>query len=155
MRTVMRADGTAGIATIVLTAALSLASGDTAADAKSMAGKAFAFAGDTLVVRGAKLRLRDIEAPGKDEACNDAGGLSCADASKAALENLVASIEVKCRLGAKVGHGYRQARCQAGGRDVALQQLEAGWARSAGARPTEYIDAEARARAAARGVWAR
>lgn len=75
--------------------------------ADEIVGPARATAADTLVVRNTRIRL-------------DGVGTSDAEAAKRRLADLVSVGEVRCRRGARLGHGVYAGTCTlADGRDVA------------------------------------
>jgi endonuclease YncB( thermonuclease family) len=122
--------------------------------ADPIAGAARAFRGDILIVHGGKVRLFGIAAPGPREQCpGPDGDWPCGRESKAALNALVAGGEVVCTQVAKVGHGSIQATCLLDGADVAQTLVESGWARAVPEMTDAYVEAEARARDAKRGLW--
>jgi endonuclease YncB( thermonuclease family) len=119
-----------------------------------LAGPARAIAGDTLVVAGTLVRLAGIDAPEFDQTCSRGEETwSCGDAAAQVLAAAVAEGEVVCRAEEAIGEDTVRARCDSGGRDLALQVLAAGFAVNRAPDDPVYRAAEGDARAAALGIW--
>ena len=72
--------------------------------------------GDTLRLAGTVVRLSEIKAPPRGQAC--AAGPDCGGQATAALADLVRDQRVECRVSGHDEMGRPAARCDAGGRDV-------------------------------------
>ena len=104
--------------------------------------------GDTLRLDGVVVRLSDIQAPRRGQAC--AAGPDCGGQATAALAELVRDQRVSCRVSGHDAMGRPAARCDAGGQDVNAALVEIGWARADNAL---LGPAEMDARAHRRGLW--
>ncbi len=104
--------------------------------------------GDTLRLGSEVVRLSDILAPARGEAC--AAGPDCGGRATAALADLVRDRPVECRVSGEDGLGRPAARCDAGGQEVNVALVAIGWAR---AETGAYTAAETDARAHRRGIW--
>jgi len=133
--------------------AIGLLAGVPGARAGGYTGKGHAVEGVVVGVRGAKVRLDGVLAPADDRTCpgRDGMAMSCADASRQALDALLARGPVTCETKKKVGHGSYIGACHMDdGTDVAEAQVAAGWALAAG---DAYRDAMSKAEAAGLGAW--
>jgi len=127
------------------------------------AGPATVIDGRTLEVQGQRLRLTGIDAPDLGQPCAWPNKqIDCGNVSRTALLDLVAVGEVRCTATATataatavtaVTTGFRPARCQSGGFDVAANMVHTGWAVTAPDGPPGYRATEAKARAGKRGLW--
>jgi endonuclease YncB( thermonuclease family) len=104
--------------------------------------------GDTLRLGEIVVRLGDLVAPARGEAC--AAGPDCGARAAAALASLVQDRWVGCQIVRHDPGGRVVARCQAGGRDLNAALVEIGWARS-NAPELEAVQSDARAHR--RGIW--
>jgi len=123
---------------------------------RDVAGAARVVDGDTLEVRGEKLRLQGIDAPEMAQTCDAKGRpVPCGKLAAAHLDELIGSRPLSCAVEGKDRYGRGLARCRAGDRDVAEAMTRDGWALS-DRRYSDgrYHGAEAAARAGRRGIWA-
>lgn len=104
--------------------------------------------GDTLRLAGTVVRLSEIHAPGRGQAC--AAGPDCGVQATSALADLVRDRRVDCRVSGHDEMGRPAARCDAGGQDLSAALVAAGWARSE--TPT-FQAAESNARTRRLGIW--
>ena len=104
--------------------------------------------GDTLSLAGVVVRLSGVAAPPRGQAC--AAGPDCGRSATAALADLVQDRGVECHVFGHDGMGRPAGRCLAGGRDLNVALIDAGWARagSSAFRAEEYD-----ARTHKRGIW--
>jgi endonuclease YncB( thermonuclease family) len=105
--------------------------------------------GDTLRLGEQVVRLSDVSAPARGQAC--AAGSDCGARASDALADLVRNQAVACRVSGHDSLGRPAAQCDAGGRDVNVALVATGWARS---EVDAYGAAELDARAHRRGIWA-
>jgi len=126
---------------------------------ETITGTARVIDGDTVDVAGHRVRLASIDAPESRQRCERAG--QCAPCGREATERLahiVANQVVACRVSTTDRYGRCIAECEADGRSVNIGMVESGAAtvyrRYVGADAVRYLDAEARARSARRGLWA-
>lgn len=130
----------------------SLAAGST------ITGRASVTDGDTIDIRGLKIRFDGVDAPESWQQCHDASGSTyrCGKAAAEALDSfLAASRPTTCFLGAKDRYGRFVARCQrADGERINAWLVRNGWAldwqKYSGG---EFAGDAAAARAEKRGIW--
>ncbi|WP_192881377.1 thermonuclease family protein [Rhodosalinus sediminis] len=116
-------------------------------------GPARVIDGDTLEIGETRVRLHGIDAPEIGQPCRDGGEVR--DCGRWAAEALRARVEgrvLRCEARDRDRYGRVVARCEAGGEDVAAALVRAGLAFAYRRYSTDYVDAEARARAAGRGL---
>jgi endonuclease YncB( thermonuclease family) len=108
--------------------------------------------GDTLLVGGTRVRLDGIDAPEGRQICKKSHrSWSCGQAARVALERLVAGRPVTCRGHRRDRHNRLVAICEAGGREINREMVEAGFALSY----NNYMQEEAKARGPARALGRR
>jgi endonuclease YncB( thermonuclease family) len=106
--------------------------------------------GDSLVLRGAKLRLEGIDAPEYIQTCHrGTATYPCGREARRHLEQIIAKRAVDCKGWQNDKYGRLLARCSVGGQEVNRQMVLSGWAVSYG----DYSVEEAAARTAKRGLW--
>ncbi len=105
--------------------------------------------GGTLRLAGRVVRLRGVDPPSHDTSCS---GEDCGAAATNALAAMVREAPVDCRTVGVDALGRAFAVCRAGGTDLNLAIIAAGWAR-ADSREPDLGRAEATARAEKRGIW--
>ena len=123
---------------------------------RDIAGAARVVDGDTLEVRGEKLRLQGIDAPEMAQTCEANGRpVACGKLAASHLSELIGSRPLDCAIEGKDRYGRGLARCRAEGRDIAETMTRDGWAVS-DRRYSDgrYHGAEAAAKAGRRGIWA-
>jgi endonuclease YncB( thermonuclease family) len=84
--------------------------------------------GGTLRMGNAIVRLSDLVAPARGEAC--AAGPDCGDRATAALADLVRDRPVACQIVQHDPAGRLVARCEADGQDINAALVAVGWARA-------------------------
>jgi endonuclease YncB( thermonuclease family) len=121
----------------------------------SLAGPAKVIDGDTIVVTGELVRLHGLDAPELDQTFWWRGErIACGMMAMAALEALTAGIQVRCRAVERDRHGRLVAKIfSPDGVDIGRRLVLAGWALAYRQYSTDYVDAEAEARKARRGLW--
>jgi endonuclease YncB( thermonuclease family) len=104
--------------------------------------------GETLRLGEFVIRLSDVAAPVRGEAC--AAGPDCGSQATTALANLVRDHDVTCHIAKHDGGDRLVARCRAGDRDINAALVESGWARAL----SPDLDAvQSDARSHRRGMW--
>jgi endonuclease YncB( thermonuclease family) len=118
-------------------------------------GPAKVIDGDTISVAGELVRLHGLDAPELDQTFWWRGErVACGMMAMAALEALTAGIQVRCQAVEKDRHGRLVAKIFApNGTDIGRRLVLAGWALAYRQYSTDYVDAEADARRARRGLW--
>jgi len=134
----------------------------------TLAGRACVIDGDSLMIGGKRnrkgfcdggvdSRLNGVDAPEWDETCRRSGGGSwpCGQEAKAAMKALADGREVNCQI---IDRDWRTKRpvvvCLAGGRDIGRELVRLGLAAACERYSERYVNQEAEAKAARRGIWA-
>ena len=113
--------------------------------------------GDTLEIRGARIRVHGVDTPERGQTCTrDRRRMDCHAAAAQALEYLVARSEVQCRPVGDGGFGRIAARCWVRRTELGAWMVWAGWAVVAAryTRDPLYLRFQAEAQGERRGVWA-
>lgn len=141
-------------AVVALFAGLLALSGPAAAERVS--GPARVVDGDTLEVSGRKVRLLGIDAPERDQPCEDAAGrpYACGATAHEALAALTEGRRVTCEGPGEDPWGRLVARCFAEGRDVGAALVRAGRALAYERFDDAYLPQQAAAKAEGAGLWA-
>ena len=125
-----------------------------AASGQPIYGVALAGDGDSLTIGEQRVRLFVIDAPEWDQSCKrDGHDWACGQAAAKALSKLVTGRQVRCIPVDTDEHGRSVARCTAGGTDVNRTMVATGYAVAYRRYSTDYVSAEASAKAAKRGIW--
>lgn len=115
--------------------------------------------GDTLELAGERVRLIGIDAPEGRQLCQRGDReWACGDDAAAALDEMIAGMEVRCDVLGRDRWGRALALCFADGVELNREMVREGWALAwypeRGAVPGPAYDAEqANAEAAQRGLW--
>jgi endonuclease YncB( thermonuclease family) len=133
-----------------------------------LVGEATVIDGDTIALAGEHVRLYGIDAPELRQSCRVLGQeWPCGRMAKDWLTELLAGREVACSGRgpparwtdpaasgrARDRYGRLLAVCRVGGEDLNERIVRAGWALAYRKYSSDYVDAEAQARAAGSGVW--
>ena len=134
-------------------AAILLATSPAVAD---VTGTASVTDGDTLVIHGERIRLYGIDAPESAQQCQDGEGKAwrCGQRAALALSDKIGRRPVTCEQRTTDLYDRPVSVCRAGGEDLNLWMVEQGWARAYRKYSSDYVGAEATARAARVGIWA-
>lgn len=120
-------------------------------ETRRLSGEAIVNDGDTITVKGERLRLRGIDAPEFSQTCQRNGAsYACGRESSRSLGVLVRSGALHCDGWERDKFDRLLVVCRAGDVDINRRQVENGWAVAYG----DYADAERAARQAKRGLWA-
>lgn len=131
---------------IIGTALCALALGGVSLYARSLPATTYVIDGDTIQQGERIYRLRGIDAP-------ELGQVE-GHASRQALANLLMGKSVRCNDEGRDSYGRILAHCWAGGQDIAEYQVITGNAIAYRRYSMEYVQHEAEARNAKRGLWA-
>lgn len=111
--------------------------------------------GDTLRMGELRIRMHGIDAPERAQPCFRRGDpWRCGMAAKEALVGRIGLSSVDCVV--KDVDRYRRlvAECFIGGQSLNRWMVAQGWAVAYRTYSLDYVNAEATARAARRGIWA-
>lgn len=112
--------------------------------------------GDTLELKGEKIRLLYIDAPEHGQRCTtrEGRGYDCGAAATKALRKLVSRGRVVCRGSERDQYGRLLAHCAVDGQDIGAALVAGGYAVAYREYGDEYLDQELDAAKAGRGLWA-
>ena len=117
-------------------------------------GKPRVIDGDTIEIHGQRIRLHGIDAPELDQTCKvDDRIIQCGEIAKAVLMDLVFLSAVTCKAEDEDRYGRIVATCYVGGFDLGRIIVERGWALAYRRYSTRYVQIEAEAEQAGRGMW--
>ncbi|AWK85056.1 thermonuclease family protein [Azospirillum thermophilum] len=128
----------------------------TPAFAADLTGTATVIDGDTLEVHGQRIRLHGIDSPESAQLCQDAAGKDwrCGQQAALALSDRIARRPVSCEVKDTDRYGRSVAACSVAGESLNAWMVSQGWAMAYRQYSTDYVGAEATARAARAGIWA-
>ena len=120
----------------------------------TLTGTARIIDGDTLEVRGSRIRLHGIDAPESAQRCRSEGRIwSCGREATRALVRRIGSHPVTCKERDRDRYGRVVAVCSVGGKDVNAWMVAEGWAFAYRKYSRRYLAEEMAAKTAKRGVW--
>jgi len=123
--------------------------------AESVSGVPRVIDGDSLEIGDVSIRLFGIDAPEGRQTCARADqAWRCGDAAASELRRLIGGQSIVCERRDTDSYGRMVARCTAGNTDLAAALTLEGYALAYRQYSDDYVDAEASAKAAARGIWA-
>ncbi len=118
-------------------------------------GPARVIDGDTLEIQGERIRLHGIDAPESRQLCRlDGKPWQCGEAAASALTGKIARQPVTCEDLGRDRYKRIIGRCTVAGEDIESWMVANGWALAYRRYSLDYVDQEADARAARRGIWA-
>lgn len=111
--------------------------------------------GDTIEIRGVRIRLFGIDAPEGAQDCGRADGTrwNCAQQATSALEYYLRARPVVCVRRDVDRYGRLVCQCTVSGVDVNAWLVRNGWAVAYTLYSRDYVREEAEARAARHGIW--
>ena len=127
------------------------------AHASDLVGRASVIDGDTLEIRGERIRIEGIDAPESRQTCHDratAEEVRCGQRAALWLSDLIGARTVTCQEAGRDRYKRMLAHCAVAGQDVGAAMVEAGWALAYVRYSREYEAQEAKARDARVGIWA-
>jgi endonuclease YncB( thermonuclease family) len=117
-------------------------------------GKPQVIDGNTLDIAGERIRLYGIAAPAPNQTCTaDGAEWPCGQEAMYALVFEAAYHWVTCKGDNRDRAGQLVAICTIGPYDLAALMVRKGWALADRRYANDYVDEEAEARAARRGLW--
>ena len=125
-------------------------------DSPAIVGRPSVIDGDTISIRGRRIRLHGIDAPESGQICQDATerDYRCGQKAALALDNKIARQNVYCYARDKDRYGRRIATCELNGEDLNGWLVSQGWAVAYRRYSVIYVAQEIVARVAGRGMWA-
>ena len=143
----------AGLATAAAAAVALLTVGQGAAG--TLAGRVTVIDGDTIEMRGERIRLFGIDAPESGQTCRTGEGRDwrCGTQAARELDQLARGRTVTCETRDTDRYGRTVAVCKAGGLDLGSALVAGGHAVAFRSYSQIYVPAEEAAKAARRGLW--
>lgn len=140
---------------VALVVSLLAALGD-AKSAPSIQGTASVIDGDTIEIRGERIRLDAIDAPESSQLCLDTSGKRhrCGQKSAFALADFIGRAVVSCDPKGRDHYKRVIAVCFKGTTNLNAWMVAQGWAVAYRKYGIDYIAHEDEARHARRGIWA-
>jgi endonuclease YncB( thermonuclease family) len=122
--------------------------------ALTLSGQARVVDGDSLVIAGESIRLFGIDAPELKQRCDTSGrNWACGVWAKQMVSKIIDHGVLRCEALDRDRYGRTVARCTVSGRDLGAELVRAGAATAFRRYSTDYVSAETRAKAEARGIW--
>ena len=128
----------------------------TPALAEPIVGRASVIDGDTIDVRGTRIRLHGIDTPETAQLCKDAAGKDyrCGQKAALALADHIGQRNVTCDPRDTDQYGRVVAVCRAGDEDLNAWLVSEGHAVAYRRYAEDYVNAELTAKALRHGIWA-
>jgi endonuclease YncB( thermonuclease family) len=124
-------------------------------DNASITGRASVIDGDTIEIRGQRIRLHGIDAPESNQICEaDGRQYRCGRRAATALYEFIDGRTVECEKVSTDGYGRVAATCTVRGDDMGAHMVREGWAIAYRRYSDAYVSLERDAEAARRGLWA-
>lgn len=144
------------IRAIALVLGLAVAPVSVMAGGPDIAGTVTVIDGDTIDVRGSRIRLIGMDAPEGGQLCTRPNGKlwQCGNESAAALARYVGRSPVRCQPAVHDRYKRTLAICFKGSEDINQWMVENGWAVTFRRFSLMYAPAEERAQKAKLGLWA-
>lgn len=120
-----------------------------------VAGRAHVADGHSLRFGETSVRIYAIDAPERDQICNDQLGVTyyCGETSRAALKSLVGSNVVRCQVVDRDLYSRLVSKCYVNGTDLGAEMVRTGKAVAYTEYGGDYFDAETSARNNKIGIW--
>src|SRR6266576_2507001 len=139
---------------LIVLSALAVLSLTPAASAVNLIGQASIIDGDTIEIRGQRIRLFGIDAPEHDQLCEAAGSqYRCGQQAALAPADQIGSKTVDCAPRDVDQYGRVVAVCSAGSEDLNAWMVRQGWALAYRHYSTAYVADEDAAHLAGDGIW--
>lgn len=135
-------------------AALALGAETACVPQERVSGRAQITDGDSFEIGSTSIRLFGIDAPEGLQSCTrDGRDWACGNEAARTLRGLTGDRTVTCTQRDVDDYGRIVAVCRSGGVDLAAEMARAGFATAYRRYSSDYVDEEADARAARRGIW--
>jgi endonuclease YncB( thermonuclease family) len=136
--------------------AMALLFGAPVSASEPLVGVASVIDGDTLEIHGQRIRLFGIDAPESLQTCMKGGkSWRCGTDAAFALSNKIGRKPISCETKDKPDrYGRMIAVCRLGDEDLNAWMVRRGWAMAYQQYSKAYVEDEATAREARRGIWA-
>lgn len=123
-------------------------------NASEIVGRASVIDGDTLEIRGQRIRLYGIDAPESKQNCRRVSGevWRCGQRAALALSDRIGSNPVSCNARDRDRYGRVVAVCEAHG-DLNKFMVRNGWAAAYRRYSHDYVEAERHAQFVKAGIW--
>lgn len=127
----------------------------TQAHADRLTGVASVIDGDTLEIRGQRIRLHGIDAPESGQLCATAEGQRwrCGQQAALSLADRIGRHQISCTVGDIDRYGRVLAVCHQDGTDLNSWLVREGWAVAYRQYSRAYIGDETEARSSQRNIW--
>ena len=127
-----------------------------ASEVESITGSPRIIDGDTLAIDGTRIRLHGIDTPEAKQTCQrDEIDWLCGQEASKALREYVGKADLTCERLDTDRYGRMVAKCyRPDGTDIGEWMVRNGWALAYQQYSKDYVDEEAEAKAAERGLWA-
>lgn len=124
--------------------------------AEPIQGRASVTDGDTVVIQTTRIRLHGIDAPESAQLCQDAAGKDyrCGQVAALALADKIGAAPISCEPRDTDKYGRTVAVCSKGTEDLNAWMVSQGHAIAYRQYGTDYVQAEAVAKASKLGIWA-
>lgn len=124
-------------------------------DADTIVGRASVIDGDTVDIRGTRIRLSGIDAPESRQNCRDRLGsqYACGRRAAFALSDKIGTQNLSCHVQDHDKYGRSVATCALGSVDLNGWMVSSGWALAYRQYSIAYVGAEAEAQTAKLGLW--
>jgi len=124
-------------------------------DQDQVSGIASVVDGDTLEIRGVRIRLHGVDAPESQQTCTGVLGDSwrCGQQAALALADRIGRRPVSCEVRDVDRYDRKVAVCEQRGEDLNRWLVNSGWAVAYRQYSPDYISAEDYARRARRNIW--
>jgi len=124
--------------------------------ASAIQGTASVIDGDTIEIRGQRIRLDAIDAPESSQLCLDPAGkrYRCGQKSAFALADMIGRSVVSCEPKGRDRYKRTIAVCFKGDTNLNAWMVKQGWAVAFRKYGIDYISQEDEARITGRGMWA-
>lgn len=122
---------------------------------EAITGQASVVDGDTIDIRGERIRLDGIDAPESGQRCYSSSHklYRCGANAANALDQWIGTASVTCRIDGTDRYKRLLGTCEVRGDNMQAWMVENGHAIAYRQYSTQYVEAEHRASAARAGVW--